>query len=139
VSWKNVLIAAALTFGAANVTTHTAFGRGMSGGAHFVGGGFSGRNFANGRSFARPLRRNFAFRNAFGTTLATGGLWPDYYGYYDYAPTDVYGGTGTATYPATVGFVPVPMPVPACHRSEETVKVPSESGGTSEIKITRCP
>ncbi len=136
--WKNVLIATAVVLGAANVTTHTAFGRGMSGGAHFAGGGFSGRTFTISNSFARPLRRNFAFRNGrtFGSTLATGGLWPDYYGY---APTDVYGDTGTMTYPETVGLVPEPMPVPVCHRTEEIVKVPAESGGTSEIKITRCP
>jgi len=62
-----------------------AFGRGMSGGAHFVGGGFAGHKFVFSHGFVRPFRRNFAFRR----TFATGGLWP-YYGY-DYVPTDAYG------------------------------------------------
>jgi hypothetical protein len=133
VPWKTGLIAAALVLGAANLTTHMAFGRGMSGGAHFVGGGLSGRRtFAISHNFVRPFRRNFAFRNG------TGGFWP-YYDYYDYVPTDLYGDMDTATYPQATGFVPEPMPAPVCHRSEEIVKVPSESGGTRQIKIIRCP
>jgi hypothetical protein len=136
VPWKSVVVAAALVLGAANMTTHAmAFGRGMSGGAHFVGRGSAGHRFA----IVRPFRRNFAFRKgfAFRRTFATGGLWP-YYGY-DYFPTDAYGDINGTAYPETVGFVPEPPPAPVCHRSEEIVTVPSEGGGTRQIKIIRCP
>jgi hypothetical protein len=138
---KSVLLAAVLVLGAANMTTHVASGRGMSGGAHFVGGGFSGRAFAISHSFVRPFPRNFAFRNgfAFRRTFATVGLWPYYYDYYGYDPTDAYDDMDTTTYPATVGFAPEPMPVPVCRRSEEVITVPSEGGGTRRIKIIRCP
>jgi hypothetical protein len=134
VLWKSIVVPAALILGAANMTTHAmAFGRGMSGGAHFVGGGFAGHKFVFSRGFVRPFRRRFAFRR----TFATGGLWP-YYGY-DYVPTDAYGDMDGTTYPETVGFVPEPPHAPACRRSEEIVKVPSEGGGTRQIKIIRCP
>jgi hypothetical protein len=140
VPWKCVVVAAALVLGATNMTTHAmAFGRGMSGGAHFAGSGFAGHRFAIRPGFVRPLRRNFAIRKgfAFRRTFATGGLWP-YYGY-DYFPTDAYGDINGTTYPETVGFVPEPPPAPICHRSEEIVTVPSEGGGTRQIKIIRCP
>jgi hypothetical protein len=123
--WKGAVVAAAI-LGAANMTTHMAFGRGMSGGAHFVGGGFASHRLATRHVFVRPFRRNFA----------TGGFWPYYY---DYFPTDAYGNMDAATYPETPGFAPEPIPAPICHRSEEIVRVPSEGGGTREIKITRCP
>lgn len=129
--WKSAVVAAALALGAANTTTHIAFARGMSGGAHFVAGGFAGHGFAGHRFatshvFVRPFRRNFT----------TGGFWPFYY---DYFPTDAYGDMDTTTYPGTLGFAPESVPAPVCHRSQEIVKVPSESGGTRQIKITRCP
>lgn len=127
---KSLAIAAALALGAANMSTDTAFGRGMSGGAHFVGGGFAGHRFATGHGFVRRFRRSFA----------TGGFWP-YWPYYydDYTPTAAYGDLATTTYPGTDGLAPGPLPAPACHRSEEIVRVPSEGGGSREIKITRCP
>jgi hypothetical protein len=65
----------------------------------------------------------------------TGGFWPSYG--YDYVPIDQYGDMDVSTYPETVA--PEPPRAPACHRSEETVKVPSEGGGTRQIKIIRCP
>ncbi len=131
--WKSAVIPAALVLalGAANMTAHMAFARGISGGAHFVAGGFAGHRFAGHRFatshvFVRPFRRNFA----------TGGFWPPYY---DYFPTDAYGDLDTTAYPGTLGFAPESGVAPVCHRSEEIVKVPSESGGTRQIKITRCP
>jgi hypothetical protein len=128
VSWKSIVVAAALVLAAANMTTHAmAFGRGMSGGAYFVGGGFAGHRFATSPGFVRPFRRTFA----------TGGVWP-YYGY-DYVPTDAYADIDGTTYPETGSFLPEPPPAPLCHRSEEIVKVPSEAGGTRQIKIIRCP
>jgi hypothetical protein len=104
----------------------------MSGGAHFVGGGFAGHRLALSHGFVRPFRRNFAFRRK---NLATGNWWPYYY---DNGP-DAYGDMDTTGYPETGGFVPEPMPAPVCNRSEETVSVPAEGGGTRQIKIIRCP
>jgi hypothetical protein len=124
--WKSVAVTAALVLGATNMMTHVAFSRGMSGGAHFGGRGFADYRFATGRGFARPFRRNFA----------TAGLWP----YYDgYIPTGTYGDTNTAPYPGPAAFAPEAIPSLVCHRSEEMVRVPSERGGTSEIKVIRCP
>ena len=119
--------------------------RGMSRGAHFVGGGLAGHRFVISHGFVRPFRKNFAFRRnfafhrnfAFRRNFATGALWP-YYGY-DYFPTDAYADMDGTTYPGTVGFVPQPPPASACNRSEEMVTVPSEGGGTRQIKIIRCP
>jgi hypothetical protein len=126
-----IALATALLAGSASA-------RGISGSAHFVGGGFGGHGFAIRHSFVRPFRRNFAFRKgfAFRRNFATGGWWPYYY---DYTPTDAYGDMYTTNYPETGGFVPEPMPTPVCHRSEEIVRVPAEGGGTRQIKIVRCP
>jgi hypothetical protein len=146
VSSKRAVLAAALALAAASMTSHVAFGRGMSGGAHFGGGGFVGHTPAISHSFVRPFRRNFAFRNGFAfrrTFVAggllpyydLGGLWPDY----DYLATDASDDADTTTYPETTGFMPPPMPAPVCHRSEEMVSVPSEGRGTRQIKIVRCP
>lgn len=140
--WKSVVAGAALVLGTANMTTPMAFARGMAGGAHFggggfaghahfLGGGFAGHRFASRRIFVRPFRRNFA-------TGGFGGFWP--YGYYDdYFPPYAYSDTGTTPYPETVGVAPDPLPAVVCHRSEQIVRVPSEAGGSREIKITRCP
>jgi hypothetical protein len=120
------------------MTAQMAFGRGMSGGAHFVGGGFAGHGLAISHGFVRPFRRNFVFRNGFAIrrNFVAGGWWPYYY---DYGPTDAYGDMYTTGYPETGGFVPEPMPAPVCHRSDEIVSVPAEGGGTRQVKIIRCP
>jgi hypothetical protein len=128
--WKSILVAAALVL---DMIAQMAFGRGMSGGAHFGGGGFARHRLAIGHGFVRPFRKNFAFRRR---NFVTGGWWP--YDY-DYGPTDAYGDMDTTTYPTTVGVVPEPKPAPVCQRSEEMVKVPAEGGGTRQIKIIRCP
>lgn len=136
--WNSVLVAAVLTLGSANMNTAMAFGRSMSDGAHFVGGGFAGHRFAISRGFpgrrfaikhrlVRPFRRNFA----------VGGLWWPYY-YYS-ASNNEYGATAATTYPGAADVVPEPIPAATCHRSEEKVRVPAESGGSREIKITNCP
>jgi hypothetical protein len=134
--WKGLAIAAALALGAANTSTDTAFGRGLSGAAHFVGGeghfvggGFAGHRLVINQGFVRRFRRSFAT-----------GFWPYWpYYYYDYTPPAAYGDMTTATYPGTDGLAPEALSAPACHRSEEIVTVPSEEGGSREIKITRCP
>jgi hypothetical protein len=56
---------------------------------------------------------------------------------YNY-PIDAFGDIDNPT-PETGGFVSAPPPAPTCHRSEETVTVPSETGGTRQIKIINCP
>jgi hypothetical protein len=138
VPWKSVSVAAALVLGGANVAAQMAFGRGMSGGAHFVGGGFAGPRLAISHGFVRPFRRNFAFRNRFAIrrNFANGAWWPYYY---DYGPTGAYGDMYTTSYPDTGGFAAEPMPAPICQRSEEIVSVPAEGGGTRQVKIIRCP
>ena len=144
--WKSAAVAAAvLVLGAADIVTDTAFARGMAGGAHFIGGGFAAHRFAfnhgfpahrfaTNRVFIRPFRRNFAFRNDFGF----GGLggWP-WWPYDSSVPNNAYGNLNAYAGPS--GFVPEPVPVPICHRSEHTVKVPAEGGGTSQVKVTNCP
>jgi hypothetical protein len=128
------------------MTPHAmAFSHGTwGGGANFVRAGFPGHSFAISHGgFGRPFRRGFAFRKgfafrrglAFRKAFIPGGLW-SYYGY-DYVPTDAYGDIDTTTY-ATPEATGVP-PAPVCHRSEEMVTVPSEGGGTRQIKIIRCP
>lgn len=131
---KSFVAAVALVLGATNMATHMAFGRGMSGGPHFVGGGIAGHRLAISHGFVRPSFRSFAFRNgfAFRRNFTTGGWWP----YYDYVTTDGY---GDMTYPEGGGFVPESTPAAVCNRSEEVVRVPSERGGTRQIKIIRCP
>jgi hypothetical protein len=57
--------------------------------------------------------------------------------------------SGICLAPTTVQISPVPTAAPsyydyvptapACHRSEEIVRVPSKGRGTREIKIIRCP
>jgi hypothetical protein len=139
---KSVVVAAALVLSVATMITQAmAFGHGTwGGGAHFARGGFAGHRFAVSHSgFAHPFRRGFVFRRgfAFRKAFAIGGFWP----YYGYVPTDAFGDIDAMTYtvPETVGFLPEPPPAPVCHRSEEIVTVPSENGGTRQIKIIRCP
>jgi hypothetical protein len=98
----------------------------------------AGHRLAISHGFVRPFRRNFGVRNGFAIrrNLSTGGWWP--YDY-DYGPADAYGDMNTASNPETGGFAPEPTSVPVCHRSEESVRVPAEGGGTRQIKIIRCP
>ena len=58
------------------------------------------------------------------------------YPYYDYDygyPTDAFG-----DYPPPIVVSPPPSPS-ACHRSVETFTVPSEGGGSRQIRIINCP
>jgi hypothetical protein len=63
--------------------------------------------------------------------------WPLYGGVVAVPP---YASDNTVSYaaPTTVVYVPEPPRALSCHRSQETVTVPSETGGTSKITITRC-
>ena len=59
------------------------------------------------------------------------GLWP-WYGYND-APSYPY----DDSYSTPQVVVPEPSG-PACQHSEQTVKVPSENGGTAQVTMLRC-
>ena len=61
------------------------------------------------------------------------GLWP-WYGYYDVPP---YTYDSSMTYPTPETVVVRPEP-PPCQHSEQTRKVPSATGGTTEVTILRC-
>ena len=131
--WKTIAVAAALVLGTAGMTTGAmAFGHG-GGFARGLAIGHGGFGHALGRGFA--FRRAFALRRAF----AFGGLglrlygwgWP-YYGYgdYSYGPTDAFGDSDIVTYAAPRAS--------SCHHSDETITVPSEDGGTRQIRMIRC-
>jgi len=65
------------------------------------------------------------------------GQWPLYGGVVavpPYAPDNIINYAA----PTTVVYVPEPPRALSCHRSQETVTVPSEQGGMSKITITRC-
>lgn len=78
-----------------------------------------------------PFFRHHRFEGPFlGLGLAPYGWgWPDYG--YDDVPTDASGDIDNV--------VPEPPPTSVCNRSVETVTVPSEDGGTRQIKMIRCP
>lgn len=133
---QSAAVAVILALGAANATSHTAFARGVSGGVHFVGRGFAGHRFAMSHGFAgRRFFVSRGFAHAFRGDFAVGGLWPYYYA----IPNNQDGDVNATAYARTVDAAPEPLAVHACRRSEETVKVPAERGGTSLIKIINCP
>ena len=65
------------------------------------------------------------------------GQWPLYSGFVAVPP---YGADNIINYaaPTKVVYVPEPPRALSCHRSQDTVTVPSETGGTSKITVTRC-
>ena len=73
--------------------------------------------------------RAFGHRRGFGLSP-----WP-LYGY-DYVPP--YTSDGDYSTPQIVVRQPEPPQAPACQHSEQVYTVPSESGGTRQIKIMRC-
>jgi hypothetical protein len=89
------------------------------------GGGFGAHSF-HFTSHFRSARHHGAF-----------GRWPLFGGLVAVPP---YASDNIVTYvtPETVVFVPEPPRALSCHRSQQTVTVPSEAGGTREITITRC-
>jgi hypothetical protein len=90
---------------------------------HFV----RGHHVVNGRHvLARQHFRSFRNQNS--------GLWPWYGGNGDYDPY-TYDNSLTYETPQTVVVRPEPPP---CQHSEQTRKVPSANGGTTEVTILRC-
>jgi hypothetical protein len=65
------------------------------------------------------------------------GQWPLYGGIVSVPP---FGPGNTINYaaPTTVIYVPEPPRALTCHRSQDTITVPAEAGGTSKITVTRC-
>jgi hypothetical protein len=60
------------------------------------------------------------------------------YGYYGYDyPTDTFGDDPDTTYSPQI--VPSEPSVPPCQRSVEKFTVPSNNGGSRQIKIINCP
>jgi hypothetical protein len=65
------------------------------------------------------------------------GAWPFYGGGIVAVPP--YASETMVNYaPPTVVYVPLPPQALTCHRSQQTVTVPSEEGGTRKITVTRC-
>lgn len=128
---KILAVAATLVLGIATMALGEAAGRG---GGHGYGGGYRGHGYSSyGRGFGHGRH---------GRGYGYGLYWYPYYGYdygpnygYDYGPTDEFGDV-TSTTPPPVRLVPEPPSAPIV--CKETVTVPTEDGGTRQIRITRC-
>jgi len=109
-------------------------GHGMGMHAFHAGGHFAPHHFGH---FARHhFARHHFFRNRQdigGWPWGYGG-WPWGYGYYDWPPY-AYGDYSTPQVAVAPQREP---PRAACQHSEQTVTVPSENGGTAEVRILRC-
>jgi len=100
-------------------------------GAGFGGGG---AHFSHGFSFAHQRGGFGRFRQPYWWSRY--GWWPGYGGYIDVPPYEA-AGYGYAP-PAFVYVTPNAEVAPSCVRSQETVTVASESGGTRQVSVTRC-
>jgi len=88
--------------------------------------------------FFHPFHFGKNFRNARYNRNAND--FPSYGGLYALPPYDYnygYNGEGAAG-PANFVYVVEPPRVRSCQYIKETVTVPSESGGTRDITVTRC-
>jgi hypothetical protein len=140
---KLATLAAATVIGAALTAApaEARFGGGLHGGSVrgpvFAGRpAFGNRQFSAGRRFAFIPHHRLVGPLSGLAVPSYGWAWPDY-GYGD-VPTDAFGDVDTVT-PETLGSVPEPKRASGCNRSVETVTVPSEDGGTRQIKMIRCP
>ena len=81
----------------------------------------------------------FHFNGHFRSARHHRAQWPLYgYGGLYAVPSDTPDGSTTYTMPQTVVFVrEMPLAL-SCQHSQEIKTVPSEDGGTREIRITRC-
>jgi hypothetical protein len=109
-----------------------------SGGALALGGhtatggeGFAGHGHASVHgTVGHHATRRFGFHKRGLVVVPFGWGWSDFgYG----TPGDSSGDDESTNSP------PEPQRVVGCHRSIETVEVPSEDGGTRHIKMIRCP
>ena len=129
---KILAVAVALMLGTAMVTPDAmAVGRGAAGrGGHGVGVVHTdhGFGYGRGRGYTRYRRDH---RNDYGVYW-----YPPYYEYgYDYGPSDAFGDL-TSEPPPLVGLAVGPPRAPLI--CKETVTVPSEDGGTRQIRMIRC-
>jgi hypothetical protein len=94
------------------------------GGGHGARTSHFGGHLRSGRLHSGSYRGNFS-------------QWPLYGGIVGVPP---YGSDNIINYaaPTTVVYVPEPPRALSCHRSQDIVTVPSETGGTSKITVTRC-
>jgi hypothetical protein len=94
------------------------------------GGGHGAHTFHFGGHLRSGRLHSGSYRGAYGQ-------WPLYDGFVAVPP---YGSDNIINYaaPPTVVYVSVPPRALSCHRSQDTVTVPSETGGTSKITVTRC-
>ena len=91
-------------------------------------GGFKMHSFHSGKHFRSARHhRNFNQWPFYGT----------YGGLYAIPPYDFYN-YGNYVQPGPVVFVSQPPSALTCQNSKEVKTVPSESGGTRDITITRC-
>jgi len=104
----------------------------IAAGAH--GGGFGMRGpglhtFHFGKNFRHAQNRG-KFNNQ----------WPWYggYGYYEVPPYSYDNSGNGYAQPSNVVYVLASPTVHSCRYVKETVTVPSESGGTRDITVTRC-
>jgi hypothetical protein len=86
------------------------------------GAGFGAHSF-------HPAGRHGSFRRSPSYGYGTGFVSTPYY-----APDYV----GSDAIERAAALPPEPLRVMDCHRSQQTVTVPSEQGGTREITVTRC-
>jgi hypothetical protein len=102
----------------------------LAGTAKSHGGGSGGHSIHSASHFRSGHLHSGGNRGAYGQ-------WPLYGGVVAVPP---YGYDNIINYaaPATIVYVPEPPQALSCHRSQDTVTVPSETGGTSKITVTRC-
>lgn len=97
--------------------------------AHARGGGFGMHSFhsINSLHFAKHFRHARGHRN-FNQGPLYGGVYA----------TPPYDNDAAQVQPTNFVYVVEPPRVHSCQYNKETVTVPSESGGTRDITVTRC-
>ena len=94
------------------------------GGGHGAHTSHFGGHLRSGRLHSGGYRGGYNQWPLYGGILSVPPYWPD----------------NTINYaaPTTVIYVPEPPRALTCHRSQDNVTVPSETGGTIKISVTRC-
>jgi|SRR5271169_980863 len=101
--------------------------------------GFGAFSFHSiGRFHSGYFYRQWWFHGRFGN-------WPGYGGGVGYGggfgygqPDGAFDAPALASYPMPAPVAPMIQSAPSCQHSVETVTVPSEEGGTRQIRIERC-
>ena len=82
--------------------------------------------------------RNFHFSNRLHGAGHHGGGWPFFGGGIVAVPPYVPVDAVNYAAPPRIVYVPLPPRALTCHRTRETVTVPAQAGGTTQITVTRC-